>query len=341
MKEASVFQLDTKHLSQLEIIDSKYIKDGLSYGWKANHEKTYDQGHWNRKILTNSRILPYDHTRMPYIGHHPEIKNLWDIIQNIIGKRSLLRVYVNAYTFGTDGYAHRDDMWVSQQFGNDALSETIIIYLNKKWDIDWAGETAIFDQNLEIEKSVLPKYGRILVFDSNKLHAARPISRACTELRSVLVFKTIDARINSSEVEYLLEKTKNFKHGDKSFFEHLHNTMRILENYTNNRDVLLAGLFHAVYGTEYYKFQTPFLQEEVKSIIGNYAETLIKEFGTIKDRFNSLINNTNNYPEQIKKDLLMIEMANLLDQNQSGAHQFKINCIKELYSLKIENKNET
>jgi len=334
MKETFIFHLDDKNLPQLKTIHSKYIESGLSYGWKANHEKTYDQGHWNKRILNNSRALPYDQARMPYIEHHPEIKNLWNVIQNHIGRRSLFRVYINSYTFGTDGYAHKDDTWISKNFGDDALSETIIIYLNEKWDIDWAGETVIFDQEQEIEKSVLPKYGRILVFDSNKLHAARPVSRACTELRSVLVFKTIDDKVNRPYVEYLLEKTNNSTHGDKSFFEHLFNTMLILEKYNQRMEVLLAGLFHAVYGTEYYNFQTPFTRQEVKSIIGDYPESLVWEFCTIKDRFNSLINNTNNYTEQIRKDLLMIEIANLSDQNQSGRYQSKIDRIKAIYCLK-------
>jgi len=339
MRETFIFQLDKENLSQLKRIQTRYINSGLSYGWKANHEKAYDQGHWNRKILSNSRTLPFDHEKMPYIDRHPEVKNLWNVVQNLIGKRSLLRSYINAYTFGTDGYAHQDDTWISKNFGEDALSETIIIYLNETWNIDWAGETVIFDQELEIEKSVLPKYGRILVFDSNKLHAARPISRACSDLRSVLVFKTIDPKINSPEVEYLLEKTKDSKHSDKSFFEHLYNTMLILEQYTPNRDVLLAGLFHAVYGTEYYKFQCPFNREEVKNIIGNYSEILVKEFCTIENRFNTLIENKNNYSEEFRKDLLLIELANLSDQNESGRYQSNIDHIKKIYSLKL--KNET
>jgi SM-20-related protein len=222
LKENLIFQLNQESLVEIKKIQNKYVNAGLKYGWKANHEKSYDQGHWNRRILNNSQLLPFDHGRMPYIARHPEVKNLWTAIQNIIGKRALLRVYINAYTFGTDGYAHTDDIWISKKFGADALSETIIVYLNEQWDIDWAGETVVFDQNLEIEKAVLPKLGRVFVFDSNKLHAARPVSRACTDLRSVLVFKTVDPKINSAQVDYILEKTKNCQHGNKSFFEHLY-----------------------------------------------------------------------------------------------------------------------
>jgi hypothetical protein len=334
LKENLIFQLNQANLIEIKKIQRKYVDAGLKYGWKANHEKSYDQGHWNRRILNNSQLLPFDHGRMPYIDRHLEIKNLWEVIQNIIGKRALLRVYINAYTFGTDGYAHTDDIWISKNFGADALSETIIIYLNEKWDIDWAGETVIFDQDLEIEKSVLPKYGRVFVFDSNKLHAARPVSRACNDLRSVLVFKTIDSKINSTQVEYILEKTKNCRHGNKSFFEHLYDTMLTLEHHRQSVDVVLAGLYHAVYGTEYYEFQA-LDRSEVRTQIGEYAEQLVWEFCKIKDRFNSLVNNKNNYSEQIRKDLLMIEMANLLDQNQTGQHQAYIDQIRTMYSINL------
>jgi SM-20-related protein len=330
LKETLIFQLNQANLLEIKKIQSKYVNAGLRYGWKANHEKSYDQGHWNRRILNNSQLLPFDHARMPYIDRHPEVRHLWSTIQSFIGKRALLRVYINAYTFGTDGYAHTDDMWISKKFGADALSETIIIYLNEKWDIDWAGETVIFDQFLEIEKAVLPKLGRVLVFDSNKLHAARPVSRACTDLRSVLVFKTIDPKINSTQVDYILEKTRHCQHGHKSFFEHLYNTMLTLEDRHQSLDVVLAGLYHAVYGTEYYEFQ-PLDRSEVQAQIGEYAELLVWEFCKIKDRFNSLINNKNNYSIQIRKDLLMIEMANLLDQNHDGQQQSKIDQINALY----------
>jgi hypothetical protein len=337
MPETLVFQLDGENLSLLKEIHFKYINSGLMYGWKANNEKTYDQGHWNRVILNNSCVLPFDHFRMPFINSHSHIKTLWTTIKNLIGERSLLRVYINAYTYGTDGYAHRDDIWIPKNFGPDALSETVIVYLNEKWDIDWAGETVIFDDNDEIEKSVLPKYGRVLSFNSNKLHAARPLSRACSSLRSVLVFKTIDPKINSTAVEYVFERTKNSKHGNKSFFEHLFNTMLILERYTKDKNVLLGGLFHAVYGTEYYNVESPLDREEVKNIIGTYAESLAYEFCIIQNRFDILIENKNNYSEEFRKHLLLIELANLLDQNHSDKHQSKINQIKAICLNDVKN----
>ena len=331
MKDTLIFQLDQDGLDQIKKVQSKYTNNGLVYGQKADNNKTYDQGHWSKKILNNSMRLHFDHGQMPYIERAPEIKNLWEKMQNVIGKRSLHRVYINGYTFGTEGYAHTDEIWFSENLGTDSLGETVLIYLNEKWDIDWAGETVIFDQNLEIEKSVLPKYGRVLIFDSNKLHAARPVSRAFTGLRSVLVFKSVDPKVDSPQVNYILEKTKGYNHKNRTLLEHLFNTTIILEHfYDQPKKIMLAGLFHAVYGTTDYEF--PALdRSEVRDQIGEYPEYLVWEFSKIKDRFNTLINNTANYSEEIRKDLLIIEMANLRDQNQNNEHQSKIDQIRKLY----------
>ena len=117
-----------------------------------------------------------------------------------IGKRCLLKAYVNGYTYGTDAYLHRDDSWITKQYGKNSVSETIIVYLNENWNPDWAGETVIVSEEGEIELSILPKKNKVLVFDSNKLHAARPVSRSCPELRMVLVLKTVDEKCLNKEV---------------------------------------------------------------------------------------------------------------------------------------------
>lgn len=315
MTETQVHQLGKDHLTILTSLKQKIFNMGLVYGWKADIDKPYDQGHWNRRLLNNSRILPYDHRSMPYIRRYPEVSLLWDHVISYIGDRALLRAYTNGYTYGTDGYLHKDDVWISKVFGADALSETVIFYLNDSWDPDWAGETVIFDDEKEIEKSVLPKFGKMLIFDSNKLHAARPLSRAYGGLRQIFVFKTIDKRFISKEVEYILERTQNNIHTNRSFFEHLFNTMLTLENFNCNKNVLKAGLFHSIYGTENYSFKDPTVtRSDVKKLIGEYAEHLVWLFCTMKNRTEVLKNNSHHLSDEIYKDLLHIEIANLTEQ---------------------------
>lgn len=330
MFKTIAFSLDQEQSANIEAVKNGYLNAGLKYGWPADSTKKYDQGHWNRLILSNSMLFPYDHGKMPFIRKHTAVNSLWESIQKTIGPRSLLRCYINGYTFGTDGYAHTDDGWITRKYGEDSLSETAILYLNDKWDIDWAGETVIFDDNKEIEGSVLPRYGRVLVFDSKKLHAARPLSRICPVLRSVLVFKTIDKSTNSPEVEFLLEHTDRIPHSGGTFFEHLYNTMLILEVKKKSKDVCAAGMFHAIYGTEFFNYKNPEIsREKIKELIGEYAESLVFEFCNLKNRLPSLISNTKNFDQQFRNDLLEIELANLREQNKNNAHSESIRQIEK------------
>ena len=99
----------------------------------------------------------------------------------------VLRFYMNAHTYGSDGWPHRD---------TDRGDElTVVLYLNREWCPEWCGETAVFDANgSDIEAAVLPRPNRLLVFPSDRLHAPRPISRAYSGLRVVLVAKIAPAR---------------------------------------------------------------------------------------------------------------------------------------------------
>jgi Rps23 Pro-64 3,4-dihydroxylase Tpa1-like proline 4-hydroxylase len=92
-----------------------------------------------------------------------------------------IRAYANAYTFGTEGYIHTDS--------TIATDMTYLIYLNEEWDRDWAGETLFFNGDT-ILKAALPKWNRLVIFPSKMDHCARSVSRICSKLRTILVFKS-------------------------------------------------------------------------------------------------------------------------------------------------------
>jgi len=319
----------------LPAIRRLYVNMGLKYGWKSNRSKEYDFGHWNNQIFSSSKYFMYDIGSMPQINKYYFVQNVWKAIQNQIGQRCLMRTYINSYTYGTDAYAHIDDHWIMEKYGTDSMTETIIVYLNKEWNIDWAGETVLYDSNKEIEKAVLPKEGRVLVFDSRILHAARPVSRACPALRSVLVFKTLAKHMNSPVIEFILNKTKEVPHSGKTFFEHLYNTMKILEEAEAPKDVTAAGLYHSVYGTEFFKSEvcSTVTRAEVKKLIGKYAEELAHTFCSLTGRLETLLTNSKGYSVKKNRDLLWIEYANLKDQNKNGKHNNSLQSI--LKALKV------
>ena len=93
----------------------------------------------------------------------------------------LVRAYSNAHTYGVEGYIHRDS-----KFSTD---ETCIIYVEKDWKAEWAGETVFFNDDEDVVKAVLPRYGRMTIFPGNVKHAGRGVSRICPTIRRVLVLK--------------------------------------------------------------------------------------------------------------------------------------------------------
>ena len=326
--------------NELEIIKKKYGHDaGMRYGWKANSRASYDQGHWNRRILNDFKGWDYDHGAMPMINHHPEVKILWEGIQQALGPRTLVRVYVNGYTYGTDGYIHTDDIETKRKYGDTAISETVIVYLNKEWNIDWSGETIVLGEGEakgDIEVSIIPKYGRTFVFDSHRLHAARPLSRACTEVRQIIVFKTASDQINSQKIGWLLDRTSDAKHsGGKAagstLFEHLWHSAQVAKSICGghgwNRlstdivedvnEITDATLFHSIYGTDYYQGNTHKVSKSnVVDYIGPVAEELVQEFCSTKNRTPAIIKNEKGWDDRMHRNLLIMECANLIDQSQ-------------------------
>ena len=94
---------------------------------------------------------------------------------------SLLRLYMNAHTYGTDGFPHVD---------TDRPGElTAVLYLAPEWKPEWGGETVIFDEQGDISAAVLPRSNRLLTFPSHRLHSPRPLSKIFDSLRVVLVAK--------------------------------------------------------------------------------------------------------------------------------------------------------
>ena len=316
--------------NELEIIKKKYGgAAGMRYGWKANSGADYDQGHWNRRILNDFKGWEYDHGAMPMINHHPEVRFLWENIQQVLGPRTLVRAYCNGYTYGTDGYIHTDDSETIRKYGEGAISETVIVYLNNEWKMDWGGETIVLGEGEaagDIEVSIIPKYGRTFVFDSHRQHAARPLSRACSELRQIIVFKTASDQINNSKIHFLLDKTSDADHsGGKAdgstLFEHLWHSAQVAKIICGNNieeweAVTDATLFHSIYGTDYYKGNTHKVSKSnVRELIGPEAEELVQEFCSTKNRTPAIIKNEKGWEDRMHRNLLIMECANLIDQS--------------------------
>jgi hypothetical protein len=301
---------------------NKYRRFRFSYYWAGNVKSSLN--HWHHGIADGglNGVDDVSHKFYNKPGYELESR-VWDVIKSdiITEPCKLLRCYVNAYTFGTEGAMHTDS--------NREGEYTVMLYLNREWQMNWAGETVILDaEGKDIQQSVIPRFRRIVKFPCNQLHAARPVSKTCNELREVLVYKIrLDSAPDIIEEKYTAllnqigaDKTQHSKGTLKS---HLMGTYQILQNKKQNIDVCLAGLFHSVYGTSIFTYSSTSDRDAVRAVIGETAERLVWLFcnldrpacwsvqgNVLPTKDGSTITVTDLEREQ----LAQIEAANLEDQ---------------------------
>lgn len=120
--------------------------------------------------------------------------------------------------------------------------------------------------------------------------------------------------ITDPRVIELQLNTGNINHLDRNLFAHLWGTYNVLKNKNKPEHVCLAGLFHSVYETEYFQFNSPYTREKVKELIGEEAENLVYEFCNTVPRVTKLVEREGNWSDKVYAELLDIELANMEEQ---------------------------
>jgi Rps23 Pro-64 3,4-dihydroxylase Tpa1-like proline 4-hydroxylase len=92
------------------------------------------------------------------------------------------RAYTNVASYGDMLFTHTDCL-------PDQHDLTALWYLCNAWDIEWGGETMFFDANDEVACAVIPKPGRLVVFDGAIKHVGRPPNRICYAPRYTFAIK--------------------------------------------------------------------------------------------------------------------------------------------------------
>lgn len=302
----------------VEMLEQLTKQAQFSYGWKsAKSIPLEQQGHWNI-LLTPGQFRSANERNIALQGTDLSenlesiIKPFWEKTIELFGPRRLCRAYINGYTYGTDAYLHPDTDYKEYPQDHDCKMETVMFYINSTWDPNYAGET-VFVENGDIFQSILPKPGRAVCFDSEVLHGARPLSRACYLLRQVLVFKTVvDKYSEENARDFLINLTDQIPHSMGSFYEHLSNTCEILKALKIQRHVYLAGLFHSIYNTEYFQPELNVTREQIQNLIGKRAENLVYQFCTLHPRKQHIL--SSDTPNQY--ELAAIEYANILEQSE-------------------------
>lgn len=112
------------------------------------------------------------------------------------------------------------------------------------------------------------------------------------------------------------------RHSGRTLFEHLKGTYEILAKQDASQDVCLAGLFHSIYGTSYFKHasldsKNPSHRALVRELIGERAEHLAYIFSTLSPGERKALFNWSDIPDKLHDlpDLRRIELANLQEQD--------------------------
>lgn len=127
--------------------------------------------------------------------------------------------------------------------------------------------------------------------------------------------------------EYLKSLGVEFTaHSGRTFYEHLCNVELILKVCRQPEYVCLAGLYHSIYGTNYFTKTTTTDRDAIKNVIGEKAERLAYLFCNAHRPYcwftsNDIIMRDGSFirvDNQTLHDLRMIEGANLLEQQQGA-----------------------
>lgn len=103
-----------------------------------------------------------------------------DIFQEILEQLTKLSVIDNEYVcFSCLRNAYKSDDVMGVHTDEDEGDITALVYGNPEWNINWGGETIFTDKqsiDSDIVASVIPKPGRLVLFDSKIPHCGRPPS---------------------------------------------------------------------------------------------------------------------------------------------------------------------
>jgi hypothetical protein len=260
-----------------------------------------------------------------------------DVIQTIVKENQfrLHRAYVNLSTAQDIYHYHVDST-------ND-LDKTMLYYCNTYWEENWEGETHFGDNNAkEIVASVSFKPNRLVLFNGSIPHKSSQPSFFAKEYRFVLTLKfsnpghpqyhtdfpIADFFIDNIEysndaIRFLKKITLGIPHSSTTLFNHLYGTYKILKSHSASEEVCLAGLYHSVYGTEFYN-RLHLNREQIKNVIGDKAEQLVYEFCSLVDRDSQLLNNIN-----VDSRLVHIAYANLIEEKfRDQSHEGEIIAYK-------------
>ena len=139
-----------------------------------------------------------------------------------------------------------------------------------------------------------------------------------------------------AKVRFLKKLTSSrHHHGKKTLYQHLCNVYAYLESQSCPEELRDAGLFHSIYGTEFFTFHSGAITRDVvRGYIGEYAEELVYIFcGLRRERFESIVNNTLALTAKQHLDLCWLEYANCWDHQDHRNVEMRMANLKKMEIL--------
>jgi len=177
-----------------EDLINKLLIESENYEWLFKRGDGNEDIYWTKHVF-GSNFDRADNHRVLTEFTEPTVKEAWDhfAIKFNVATENLISVYLNALTNGTEAHQHIDS--------TSGKAVTVICYLCTDWNSHWSGETSFYSGKFcknpadpvfythEVQKSVLPRYNRIAIFDAGIIHAVHPLSKSFKGLRKTLMFK--------------------------------------------------------------------------------------------------------------------------------------------------------
>ena len=115
--------------------------------------------------------------------------------------------------------------------------------------------------------------------------------------------------LNTTKINFLKELgTQNKTHSASTLLEHLIGVRDILKDMNAPEYVQDAGLFHSVYGTQSFRYQSTRDREKIVELIGEKAENLVFIFCTLSEPRALSISELDD--TVVRNDLKLIDYAN-------------------------------
>lgn len=135
-----------------------------------------DESHSGDEVQIHSRYTEQDSLNMGLV----KTEFFQKLVQAYqLDKRKMIQTRVNLTTNAEKNRIH-----------SDGRGLTFIYYANPEWKLEWGGHTLIMDShNKEVEKTIIYKPGRCVIFDASLPHMIMTPSNMCPTVRYTYVIQ--------------------------------------------------------------------------------------------------------------------------------------------------------